>query len=160
MSENSQNEEFSESENSQNDQISENEEQTLKDEEKILCRFSITKETTISLYEFTLEHPLEITDGDVLISTIQPSKSQLQEDRRISSLSICIGNKERYKTYFHYNNKEIDIYGPDIKWPVKDYDKYGVLKVKSNGELEFNINRKFSYRHTTYNPKRQRFNSD
>jgi len=69
--------------------------------EKKLCRIRIEKETTIKLDEFNLDHPFEIFyapghEGDgnpSLVATIQPRNKKFQEDHRITSLSINIGNR-------------------------------------------------------------------
>jgi hypothetical protein len=121
MTEFSKNKEFSENEEtSENEDTSENEEtlenkETSKDEE-ILCRFRITEETTMEFYEFNLRHPLEIfrssgsyDDNRSLVATIQPRNKKFQEDERIVSLTIRIGNRVNIKPIFCYNGHEKDI---------------------------------------------------
>lgn len=111
-------------------------------DEKKLCRIHFEKESTIKLDEFNLDHPFEIFyspghEGDgnrSLVATIQPRNKKFQEDHRITSLTINIGNRLKNKTIFRYNNKEKEICGPYIEWPVKNYGD-GYIKVQPDGKL-------------------------
>ncbi|GBC07244.1 hypothetical protein RclHR1_07330002 [Rhizophagus clarus] len=111
-------------------------------EGKKLCRILFEDVTTIKLDKFNLDHPFEIFyvpghEGDgirSLVATIQPKNKKLQEDHRITSLSINIGNRLKNKPIFRYNNNEREICGPYIEWPVKNYGD-GYIKVKSDGSL-------------------------
>ncbi|CAB4408194.1 unnamed protein product [Rhizophagus irregularis] len=110
--------------------------------EKKLCRIRIEEETTIKLDEFNLDYPFEIFydpgyEGDgnpSLVATIQPRNKKFQEDHRITSLSINIGNRLKNKTIFCYNDKKKEICGPYIEWPVKNYGD-GYIKVQPDGNL-------------------------